>query len=213
MVTIDAVSDPVVVDTTELIVSVGLGESLARSGIGARTVARLTAFDLAQRGGCDGGVLAVRSALPRLDSLRAPGPEVAIVGPALPRKDGRCRRRPVERDTRTEGAPHPGIVAACWWDTGPDGLERVRATADAVGPRSYEPDRDARRRDGGGVKVREVIHRLEREGWRLDRQAGGHGQYRRPERPGTVTVPGNLGDDLAPGTLGSIRRQAGWRDR
>jgi predicted RNA binding protein YcfA (HicA-like mRNA interferase family) len=28
-----------------------------------------------------------------------------------------------------------------------------------------------------------------------------------------VTVPGNLGDDLAPGTLGSIRRQAGWRTR
>jgi predicted RNA binding protein YcfA (HicA-like mRNA interferase family) len=63
------------------------------------------------------------------------------------------------------------------------------------------------------VKVRDVIKQLERDGWRLDRQVGGHRQYRHPERPGTVTVPGNLGDDLAPGTLGSIRRQAGWRTR
>ncbi|MGH9072881.1 MAG: type II toxin-antitoxin system HicA family toxin [Acidimicrobiales bacterium] len=65
----------------------------------------------------------------------------------------------------------------------------------------------------GPVKVREVIRRLERDGWRLDRQVGGHRQYRHAVRPGTVTVPGNLGDDLAPGTLASIRRQAGWRTR
>lgn len=59
------------------------------------------------------------------------------------------------------------------------------------------------------MKVRDVIRELERAGWQLDRQAGSHRQYRHPTRPGTVTVPGHLGDDLARGTLGSIRRQAG----
>lgn len=58
------------------------------------------------------------------------------------------------------------------------------------------------------VKVREIIRELERDGWQLDRQAGSHRQFRHPTRPGTVT-PGHLGDDLARGTLGSIRRQAG----
>ena len=54
-----------------------------------------------------------------------------------------------------------------------------------------------------------MIKDLERDGWRLDRRR------RAPPIPSpgtsTVTAPGNLGDDLAPGTLGSIRRQAGWR--
>ncbi|HET7486508.1 MAG TPA: type II toxin-antitoxin system HicA family toxin [Acidimicrobiales bacterium] len=59
------------------------------------------------------------------------------------------------------------------------------------------------------MKVREMIRDLERAGWQLDRQSGSHRQYRHPARPGTVTVPGHLGDDLAPGTLASIRRQAG----
>jgi predicted RNA binding protein YcfA (HicA-like mRNA interferase family) len=61
------------------------------------------------------------------------------------------------------------------------------------------------------VKVRDVIRELERSGWRLDRQVGSHRQYRHPDLPGTVTVSGNLGHELTPGTLGSIRRQAGWR--
>jgi predicted RNA binding protein YcfA (HicA-like mRNA interferase family) len=61
------------------------------------------------------------------------------------------------------------------------------------------------------VKVREVIRELERDGWRLERQVGSHRQYRHPTKTGTVTVPGSVGDDLAVGTLGSIRRQAGLR--
>jgi predicted RNA binding protein YcfA (HicA-like mRNA interferase family) len=52
------------------------------------------------------------------------------------------------------------------------------------------------------VKVREIIQQLERDGWTLDRQAGSHRQYRHPTKPGTVTVPGNLGADLAAGTPG-----------
>jgi len=67
----EAQTSPVVVDTTDLMLSVGLGESLARNSIGARTVTRMTAFDLAQRAGRDGGVLAVRRALPRLSERQA----------------------------------------------------------------------------------------------------------------------------------------------
>jgi predicted RNA binding protein YcfA (HicA-like mRNA interferase family) len=36
-------------------------------------------------------------------------------------------------------------------------------------------------------------------------------QFRHPAKAGTVTVAGNLGKDLKPGTLASIRRQAGLR--
>jgi predicted RNase H-like HicB family nuclease len=34
-------------------------------------------------------------------------------------------------------------------------------------------------------------------------------QFRHPSKPGTVTIAGNLGNDLKPGTLASILRQAG----
>jgi len=61
-----------------------------------------------------------------------------------------------------------------------------------------------------GVKVREVIRLLE-DGWSLDRQAGSHRQYRHPVKPGTVTVSGNLGGDMRPGTLSSVFRQAGLK--
>lgn len=70
-VAIEAQGSPVMVDTTDLILSVGLGESLARNSMGARTVTRLTAFDLAQRAGVDGSVLAVRRALPCLSERQA----------------------------------------------------------------------------------------------------------------------------------------------
>jgi len=61
----------------------------------------------------------------------------------------------------------------------------------------------------GDVKVREILEELEDDGWVLARQSGSHRQFRHPTEPGTVTVPGNLADDLARGTVGSIVRQAG----
>ena len=61
------------------------------------------------------------------------------------------------------------------------------------------------------MKVREAIRLIERDGWRLDRQRGSHRRFRHPEKPGTVTIAGKLGDELRPGTLGSIFRQAGLR--
>lgn len=63
------------------------------------------------------------------------------------------------------------------------------------------------------VKVRGVIRRLEDEGWMLARTRGSHRQYTHPRQPGRrVTVAGRPGDELAVGTLNSIRKQAGWID-
>lgn len=61
------------------------------------------------------------------------------------------------------------------------------------------------------IKVRDVIRRLEQEGWVLARQTGSHRQYTHPTRIGRVTIAGHPGDDLASGTFRSIERQAGWR--
>ena len=55
-----------------------------------------------------------------------------------------------------------------------------------------------------------MIRRLERDGWVLDRMRGDHRQYKRPGRPGRVTVAGGLDDDVS-GTWASIQQQAGWK--
>ncbi|MDP9370947.1 MAG: type II toxin-antitoxin system HicA family toxin [Chloroflexota bacterium] len=60
-------------------------------------------------------------------------------------------------------------------------------------------------------KVREVIRRLEQEGWTLVRTTGSHRHFRHPQKPGTVTVPGKPNEQLQEGTWRSIQRQAGWR--
>jgi predicted RNA binding protein YcfA (HicA-like mRNA interferase family) len=61
------------------------------------------------------------------------------------------------------------------------------------------------------LKIREVIRMVESDGWALVAQKGGHRQYKHPVKPGRVTVSGNLGDDVKPGTLSSIKRQAGLK--
>jgi len=38
---------------------------------------------------------------------------------------------------------------------------------------------------------------------------GSHRQYKHASKPGRVTIAGNLADELAPGTLNSILKQAG----
>ena len=59
-----------------------------------------------------------------------------------------------------------------------------------------------------GVKVRDVIRLIEADGWRFERQRGSHRIYRHPEKPGTVTVAGERGEDVKVGTLGNILWQA-----
>ena len=59
------------------------------------------------------------------------------------------------------------------------------------------------------MTVREVIKRLEEDGWFLARQRGSHQQYKHPTKPGVVTVAGKPTATLAPKTLKSVLRQAG----
>ncbi|MBF2029538.1 MAG: type II toxin-antitoxin system HicA family toxin [Oscillatoriales cyanobacterium C42_A2020_001] len=62
------------------------------------------------------------------------------------------------------------------------------------------------------MKVKEIIRRLEEDGWYLARTKGSHRQYHHPTKSGTVTVPGKLSKDLAIGTLKSILRQSQLED-
>ncbi|MCS6925524.1 MAG: type II toxin-antitoxin system HicA family toxin [Candidatus Binatia bacterium] len=59
------------------------------------------------------------------------------------------------------------------------------------------------------MKVREVLRLLMDDGWVQVAQKGSHRQFKHPLKPGRVTVPGKLSDDLPTGTLKSILRQAG----
>ena len=61
------------------------------------------------------------------------------------------------------------------------------------------------------MKVKEVVRLLEDDGWRLVAMRGSHRQYKHGTKPGRVTVPGKPSDDLAPGTLNSILKQAGLK--
>lgn len=63
------------------------------------------------------------------------------------------------------------------------------------------------------MKVREVIRLLEEGGWFLVATRGSLRQYKHPLKSGRVTVAGKPSDDLAPGTLNSILKQSGLKDR
>ncbi|MGB7413421.1 MAG: type II toxin-antitoxin system HicA family toxin [Thermosynechococcaceae cyanobacterium] len=61
------------------------------------------------------------------------------------------------------------------------------------------------------MKVRDIIKLLEKDGWFLSRTRGSHRQYKNADKAGLVTVPGKPSDELAPGTLNSILKQAGLK--
>jgi len=63
------------------------------------------------------------------------------------------------------------------------------------------------------MKVGELIRLLEEDGWRLVRTKGSYRQFRNPGKPGTVTVAGKPSLDVPAGTLSSIMRQAGLKQR
>ena len=58
------------------------------------------------------------------------------------------------------------------------------------------------------MKVREVTAMLEADGWYSIATRGSHRQFKHPMKAGRVTVAGKPSDDLAPGTLNSIFKQA-----
>jgi predicted RNA binding protein YcfA (HicA-like mRNA interferase family) len=59
------------------------------------------------------------------------------------------------------------------------------------------------------AKVRDVIVRIQDDGWYLVRTTGSHRIFKHPAKQGSVTVPGHPNDDLHPKAERSILRQAG----
>ncbi|MEX0783560.1 MAG: type II toxin-antitoxin system HicA family toxin [Dehalococcoidia bacterium] len=59
------------------------------------------------------------------------------------------------------------------------------------------------------MKVRDLLRRVEDDGWYHVRTRGSHRQYKHATKPGRVTIPGKPSDDDAPGTLLNILKQAG----
>ncbi len=62
------------------------------------------------------------------------------------------------------------------------------------------------------MKVRDVIKRLQADGWYLDRIRGSHRQFKHLDKPGVVTEAGKLSIDVPIGTLKNIWRQAQLED-
>jgi len=58
------------------------------------------------------------------------------------------------------------------------------------------------------MKVRDIIKRIEMDGWYLVATKGSHRQYKHIRKSGRVTIAGHLNDDLSHGTLNSILKQA-----
>ena len=62
-----------------------------------------------------------------------------------------------------------------------------------------------------GVKVSMMVRLLRQDGWFLVAIRGSHRQYKHRTKSGRVTIAGKENDDLAPGTLNSILKQAGLK--
>jgi predicted RNA binding protein YcfA (HicA-like mRNA interferase family) len=87
--------------------------------------------------------------------------------------------------------------------------------ADCEQIHQFSPDSDIGTQDGPTqsrrMKVGDLLRRLLDDGWLLAATRGSHRQFKHPTKPGRVTVAGKPSDDLAPGTVNSILKQAGLR--
>ncbi|MBC7785438.1 MAG: type II toxin-antitoxin system HicA family toxin [Burkholderiales bacterium] len=61
------------------------------------------------------------------------------------------------------------------------------------------------------MSSREIISRLNREGWFLHRTSGSHHIFKHPQKPDALVVVPHPKKDMPKGTLASIMRSAGWR--
>jgi len=62
------------------------------------------------------------------------------------------------------------------------------------------------------VKIKEIIKRLESEGWVLVRQKGSHKQYKNTTKPDLITIPDHGGNkEPSIGVLNDIKKKAGWK--
>ena len=62
------------------------------------------------------------------------------------------------------------------------------------------------------MRIKEIIKRLEAEGWILVRQKGSHKQYKNPGITELITIPDH-GSNKEPsiGVLNDIMKKAGWK--
>jgi predicted RNA binding protein YcfA (HicA-like mRNA interferase family) len=86
----------------------------------------------------------------------------------------------------------------------PSNVDRSRSAPPPLDPLEAPSDLDC-------MKVRDALRLLIDDGWFLVRTRGSHQQYKHPTKLGLVTIAGHPGDDLAPGTLNSILKQAGLK--
>ncbi len=63
------------------------------------------------------------------------------------------------------------------------------------------------------MKYRDLVKRVEADGWVLERQEGSHLQFRHSTKRGTVTISagGRMSRDVPPVTLSSVLKQAGLK--
>jgi predicted RNA binding protein YcfA (HicA-like mRNA interferase family) len=61
------------------------------------------------------------------------------------------------------------------------------------------------------MEVRDLLSLLKADDWYLVVTEGSHRQFKHPKKVGRVTVAGKPNDDLPPGSLNSILKQAGLK--
>jgi predicted RNA binding protein YcfA (HicA-like mRNA interferase family) len=61
------------------------------------------------------------------------------------------------------------------------------------------------------MKVRELIKIIEWDGWVQVRQRRSHRQFHHAKKPGTVTIAGQLSEEMPKGTRNSVLKQAGLK--
>jgi predicted RNA binding protein YcfA (HicA-like mRNA interferase family) len=59
------------------------------------------------------------------------------------------------------------------------------------------------------LKLRDVIKRLEADGWVVVKFEGSHRKFKHETKVGAVTVSGHPSDEVKPKTLKSVFKQAG----
>jgi predicted RNA binding protein YcfA (HicA-like mRNA interferase family) len=63
------------------------------------------------------------------------------------------------------------------------------------------------------MKVKDVLKKLEADGWYQVRMRGSHRILSHPHKSGIVVVPGKLSNDIPTGTLSAIWKQAQLGDK
>jgi predicted RNA binding protein YcfA (HicA-like mRNA interferase family) len=68
-------------------------------------------------------------------------------------------------------------------------------------------------RNNAMAKIKGIIRLIETDGWFHVATRGSHRQFKHPQKSGRVTVAGKPSDDLAAGTLDSVLKQAGLKEK